>query len=53
MLAIWISILVGRSKKIHNIRKNRDKTKNGIILSNKIEKRKKKFSILKNTGTKK
>ncbi len=53
MLAIWISILVGGSKKIHDIRKNRDKTKNGIILSNKIEKRKKKFSILKNTGTKK
>lgn len=53
MLAIGTSVLVGGSKKIGDIRKNRVKTKNGKILSDKIEKRKRSSKVLKNTGRKK
>jgi len=44
-------IILGGIKKFHDIRKNPIKTKNGKILSSKIEKKEKKFRVLKKTLT--
>ncbi|MHA1560755.1 MAG: hypothetical protein ACTSPA_01400 [Promethearchaeota archaeon] len=49
ILGIGTSILLGGTKKLNYIRRNRVKTKNGKILSSKIEKKKKKHRTLKKT----